>query len=267
MNQWTEKSIALANQQDYLDLLYSVYPVSPNMPRDINQNVWRRIEQAYASRDNIELIKNLTKLELFPIKDSYVAYFRKDPSALSRNPMTVNRIARQLYDMGLDKMYERCTAPKEANRQIGPMFKSWVDRQLLGIEVYNNVQDFMSTDTPGILNTSDREMKAFAAESFGYQKDKGLDFVCRINRKYVIGEAKFITDFGGHQDRQFDDAITTANTPCLGGSITDAEVITIAIMDGVLYIPGDHKYARSFRNNPQTTIISSLLLKDFLDSI
>lgn len=28
------------------------------------------------------------------------------------------------------------------------------------------------------------------------------------NGKYVIGEAKFLTDFGGHQNAQFNDAIS-----------------------------------------------------------
>lgn len=267
MNFWTERSIELANQRNYLDLLYRVYPVSPNIRREIDQRIWGQIEQAFDDRNSINLIKNLIKLELFPIKDSYVAYLRKDPTALERNPRTVNRIASQLYEMGLAQMYDHCTEPKEANRQMGPMFKAWIDRQLLGIPVFKNTQDFMSTDAPGILNVGDGEMKAFATEYLGYQKDKGLDFVCRIDGKYIIGEAKFITDFGGHQDRQFDDAVATANTPCLGGRIRNADVITIAIMDGVLYIPGRHKYARYFCDSPETTIISSLLLRDFLYSV
>ena len=32
------------------------------------------------------LIRNLLQLELFPVKDSYVAYLRRDPSAIKRNP-------------------------------------------------------------------------------------------------------------------------------------------------------------------------------------
>ena len=36
--------------------------------------------------------------------------------------------------------------------------------------------------------------------------DKGLDFIARFNGKYVIGEfPKFLTDFGGHQNAQFNE--------------------------------------------------------------
>ncbi|MDR1126974.1 MAG: hypothetical protein LBL06_02475 [Treponema sp.] len=34
-------------------------------------------------------------------------------------------------------------------------------------------------------------------------------YIGRFNKKYVIGEAKFLTDFGGHQNAQFADAIST----------------------------------------------------------
>ncbi len=77
-------------------------------------------------------------------------------------------------------------------------------------------------------------MKAFAATHLGYRRDKGLDFIGRFNGKYVIGEAKFLTDFGGHQNAQFADAMAT---------LTDetSTAIKIAILDGVLYIPGNNK--------------------------
>ena len=31
MNIWTQKSIELANQRNYLDLLYKIYPMSNNL--------------------------------------------------------------------------------------------------------------------------------------------------------------------------------------------------------------------------------------------
>ena len=39
----------------------------------------------------------------------------------------------------------------------------------------------------------------WAKKTLGYTRNKGLDFIARFNGKYVIGEAKFLTDFGGHQ--------------------------------------------------------------------
>ncbi|MBR0518373.1 hypothetical protein IJJ97_01125 [bacterium] len=37
--------------------------------------------------------------EVFPIKDSYIAYLKRDRTAIERNPKTVNRITSILYEM------------------------------------------------------------------------------------------------------------------------------------------------------------------------
>lgn len=95
----------------------------------------------------------------------------------------------------------------------------------------------------------------------GFRRDKGLDLVARFNGRYVIGEAKFLTDYGGYQDRQFEDAITTLESDVSG----DQYVVKVAILDGVLYIPSENRMHRTLkdysRNNP---ILSALLLRDFL---
>jgi len=92
-NMWTDLSISLANQRNYLDLLFRVYPTIPEDCRDIDQVLWNKIEQAYNNRNTQQLIMNLLKLNLFPVKDSYVAYLKKDTGAIARNPETVNRLA------------------------------------------------------------------------------------------------------------------------------------------------------------------------------
>ena len=60
-----------------------------------------------------------------------------------------------------------------------------------------------------------------------YGEDKGLDLVGRFNGKYVIGEAKFLTDFGGHQNAQFNDAIKVLEDK-------NVNAVKIGILDGVL---------------------------------
>ena len=104
-------------------------------------------------------------------------------------------------------------------------------------------------------------MKNWCAQHLHYSRDKGLDFVGRFNKKYIVGEAKFLTDFGGHQNAQFTDAIST---------ITDASVqaITVAILDGVLYIKGNNKMYRDITTTYSNfNILSALLLRKFLYSI
>ena len=173
--------------------------------------------------------------------------------SISRNPQTVNRLCGRLYEMGLNKIYEKCTEPKETNRQIGPLFKRWVDKGSLGIQPVEK-EIFLSTNENSILKGSDEEMKQFAVKYLNYQGKKGLDFIGRFNNKYIVGEAKFLTDFGGHQNAQYNDAITTLNTPI--------NAITVAILDGVLYIPSDRR--SSMNINTEQNIMSALVLRNFL---
>lgn len=267
MNIWTEMSIDFANQKNYLDELYKVYPISPNLRRELAPSLESSIESAFQNKDNELLIKNLLQLELFPIKDSYVAYLRRGPSSIKRNPQTINRLAGTIFEMGKDAVLEKCTEPKETNRQIGPMFKYWLNKGTLGAPVYKNTLDFLrNKNENAVLNVSDAEMASFARQYFGYDREKGLDFLARFNSKYIVGEAKFLTDFGGHQNAQFDDAVSTITSKFHSATL-NAEVIPIAILDGILYIKGNHKLYRYLENHEDQIIISSLLLREFLYSL
>lgn len=257
MNHWIELSIAYANQRSYLDDLFRVYPTIPEGIRDIDNVLWERIEDAFNKRDNIALLESLLRLDLFPIKDSYVAYLRRDRGALTRNPATVARLCGRLYEMGLDKIHERSTEPKETNRQIGPLFRRWLNSKSLGIEPVK-LDEFIGTKGNAVLSASDAEMQTFAQKHFNYTRNKGLDLIARFNGKYVMGEAKFLTDSGGHQNAQFNDAVELLKQK-------DVKAIPIAILDGVLYIKGRAKMHKEITENLQNeNIMSSLVLREFL---
>ncbi len=98
-------------------------------------------------------------------------------------------------------------------------------------------------------------------KTINYNREKGLDFVARLKSRYVIGEAKFLTDFGGHQNAQFNDAISTITTK-------NINAITVAILDGVLYIPTKNKlYKEITKTYSNYNIISALVLREFLYSL
>ena len=260
MNKWIQYSIDYANQRSYLDDLFQVYPMIPDGIREINEDIWSSVEKAYKKRNNNLLIKELLKLNLFPIKDSYIAYLKRDKTAIERNPRTINRICGRLYALGLDKIYDQCSEPKETNRQIGPMFKEWLRKKTLGI-LPVDLETFLSNKEDAILDGSDKTMMDFAREEFNYTHNKGLDFVARFNGKYVIGEAKFLTDFGGHQNAQFADAISTIETP-------NVKAEKIAILDGVLYIKGNNKMYKSITETYKDyNIMSALVLRNYLYQI
>jgi len=199
----------------------------------------------------------LLKLDLFPIKDSYVAYLKRDVSSIVKNPKTVNRICGRLYEMGIDKIFERCSEPKETNRQIGPFFRRWINSKVLGLQPIG-IQDFINTEEDAILNGSDRQLMDFAFEKLNYKHSKGLDFIGRFNGKYVIGEAKFLTDFGGHQNAQFNDATSTVEA-------SNLKVEKILILDGYLcslnYNEIYEEYAESYKD---FSTMSVLVLREFL---
>ncbi len=256
MNRWTQLSMEFANQRNYLDELFSVYPTIPDGIRVIDEDLWEQVEQSFQERDNIALINALLKLDLFPIKDSYVAYLKKDKSAIEKNPNTVDRLCGRLYEMGLDKIHERSSEPKETNRQIGPLFRNWLKKGALGVQPVC-LKDFLASDDNAVLDAGDAQMKDFAREQLNYTRNKGLDFLARFNGKYVIGEAKFLTDFGGHQNAQFNDAIGVVKT--------EVNAVSVAILDGVLYIRGGTKMHRAITQElTQYNIMSALVLREFL---
>lgn len=91
MNKWLEKSIQIAQQEDYLDRLQKVYKLPNNERRELDNRIWDKVVTAYENKNDVDLIKGLLKLELFPIKHSFVAYFRREPTSISRNPKNGRR--------------------------------------------------------------------------------------------------------------------------------------------------------------------------------
>jgi len=259
MNYWTQLSVDFANQRNYLDELFVVYPTIPEGIRDIDGVTWSKVEKAYNGNNDVVMLKLLLSLELFPIKDSYVAYLKRDKSAIERNPSTVARLCGRLREMGLDNIFEKCSEPKETNRQIGPLFRRWLNRKTLGAPLLKQIP-FLNSEGNAILDASDAEMRDFASKHLNYKRDKGLDLVARFNGKYIIGEAKFLTDFGGHQNAQFADGISTLTEQNVNAKI-------IAIFDGVCYIKSNNKIFKTIQNMPQYEIMSALVLRDFLHQV
>ncbi len=257
LNPWIEMSIEYANQRSYLDDLFTVYPTIPDGIREIDEEVRESVEKSFEKQDNISLIENLLKLELFPVKDSYVAYLRRDKESLRRNPATVDRLAGRIYDLGLEEVLSRSSEPKETNRQIGPLFKRWISGKSLGVKPVK-LDKFLETKRNAVLDASDEEMKEFAWKNLNYKHDKGLDFVGRFNGKYVIGEAKFLTDFGGHQNAQFNDAVATVTA-------RGVKAVQVAILDGVLYIESRSKLHKEITGRLRNkNIMSALVFREFL---
>lgn len=257
MNKYLQYSLEYATQRSYLDDLFRVYPSLPSGLRDIDATAWARAEAALSSSNDAKLVEAFLSFEKFPFNDPYIAFIRAVPGTLKRNPRTARRLASRLRTLGAAKLFELCSSPKEANRKLGPAFREWLDKGELGL-VPVSPEDFLANEDDAILSGTDQELAQFAHDHLRYRRNKGLDFVARFRRRYVIGEAKFLTASGGHQNTQFLDALETLREP-------DVNAVKIAILDGVVYAPGAGKMFKTVTGEfADANIMSALVLREFL---
>ncbi len=257
MNEWVKKSIEIANSAGYLDKLQEVYPVVQEAEREITLEIKKELKQSYNSGDDITLIKKLLDLPKFPINDPYVAFLRKNDIFLEYNPQTVNRIAKRIRAMGFETMIEGISEPKIVTKQFGNYFKRWIPK--IGYPLLH--EDEFEAYDKGIafLQGGDAQLKDFANRRLGCNLDKGPDFLAKVREIYVIGEAKFLTDYGGAQNANFEDALRL-----LRGE--KGEAIRVAVLDGVVWIKDGTKMYRTICELEETAL-TALLLKKFLESL
>lgn len=256
MNEWVNKSIEIANSKGYLDRLHEVYPVTIESERKLNNNIKRQLKITYEKRDCTKLFRMLLKFKKFPIKDPYVAFLRKKDVFIDYNPRTVERITNRLYDIGFDEMIEGIEEPKEFNRQIGTLFKAWIPK--IGYPLLSRL-DFEKYEGIAFLQGSDNELKDYANNYLGCELSKAPDLIAKKYENYVIGEAKFLTETGGHQNAQFEDAMRLIKSPI-------ENAIPIAVLDGVVWVQGKTKIFKAVCNLKEIAL-TSLLLKEFIEQL
>lgn len=106
----------------------------------------------------------------------------------------------------------------------------------------------------------DKVLKNFAVKELKVKGlKKGLDFILKTKDKYIIGEAKFLTDYGGTQNNQFRDAIGVAK-------VKKDNVFGVAVLDGIVWFNSNaymHKTVKSLN----VVALSALLLNKFIKSL
>jgi hypothetical protein len=255
MNEWSKRTLELVTKENYLDRLQLVYSHEEG-ERDVSEAVLDAIRKAFEKRDEEELLNQLLGLEKFPYKDSYVGFLRKDRSALQRNPETVQRICNRLYNMGIENVIQGITQSKEANTRRGPQFTNWIKKnfKVAGLEEFRR-----SASGIVVLGSSELEARDFCNKEFGIGISKRPDIVAKSGKKYVVGEAKFLSSTGGNQGRAFDDGIHLATN-------TSGSAYKIFVLDGVHWIEkGSEQHKRIEYSN--AAIFSILLLKQFLEEL
>ncbi len=259
MNPWVRKSIDLANRDDYLDKLHAVYPLRQPTFRTLDPKDIKAVARAFESKKPEELIRSLFQLDKFPYDDPYVSFLRNGPAAFLRNPKTVRRIGVWLSDLGLERVLALATQPKRGSRGYGNAFRDW----LMALP-FTRVDDdgFRGAFPPRevvVHSGSQQEWKRFADSDLNCGLTKNPDLLVKKGRQYVVGEAKFISDFGGAQNNAFDEAISLVQK-------THGSTKRVAILDGVVWLATGNRICKEVRRQ-EFPVMSALLLKPFLDSL
>ena len=264
MNEWVRRSIRLAVSPGYLDRLLEIYPVERQPPREIPTHIKEEIRRAYECRDKIRLIRILLRLRKFPIDNPYVAFLRRYPRALNENPRLIDLLSRELFSMSADEIIGRCEQPKKVSRQYGPLFFNWLKRHFTGLGVpFLPADDLRRYDGPlAFLDGRNTAVMNFANKYLRCNLNKGRDFIAKICGKlYVIGEARFITEYGGEQLDRFRDAIKFIKD-------RTGDALRIAVLDGVVWLPSDTEMYKTVISLKDDEIaLSALLLQDFFSQL
>ena len=257
MNEWVERSIEIANSPGYLDQLHQIYPIRVGPKRTIPTQVKEQLRSVYDRQDELSLLQALLPLHKFPVADPYVAFLRKRDFFPEYSPQTVRRIARRVLSMTFEEIIDAMEEPKAISRQMGPLFSDWLETLEYSLLSGPELQHYGGAIA--FLKGSNGQRKDYANRVLGCNLDKGPDLLAKVGTQHVIGEAKFLTDYGGAQDRQFDDALAL-----LRGKKGDA--IRIAVLDGVVWIEDSTRMFRTVCELDKPAF-TGLLLGDFLESL
>ena len=254
MATWAQNSFSLVENGGYLDRLAEIYPAPPSAPRSLSRPALDKINKAFKGSD-IELLTELFRQKRFPFNDPFISFLRKKPQEIHSNPKTVERICGRLREMGLEAILDGISKPPEFNRQMGPLFKSWLKKKYPHI---SDLKDFNKCGNLAFLGLGEEELLKFANE-IGCGLTKRPDFVAKARERFVIGEAKWIGTEGGNQNRAFDDAMSLA-------SQSFRNAVSVAIIDGIIWIPNSGQMAKRLHNFSGNAL-TALLLDDFFRSL
>jgi hypothetical protein len=260
LNKWILKSIELFGSTPYLDNLLDVYPLETAVPTHLEQRLKRRIVSAHQSRNTNELIGILQGEVKFPY-DEPLAYLIKEVlNCLEANPRQINRIANTLYAMTAEELVIRLESAPKLNTQMGPMFTNWLRSkfQLLNIDNFQQSRQGIF-----VLSSSEEEGKSFVNEILNQNLHKRPDLVAKVNKTYIIGEAKWIGRSGGNQNNQVRDVLDFCRDQ-------RGSVIRVGIIDGFPW--ATRKINNSIINDKVNVlvqefpydVVSALLLEDYL---
>lgn len=262
MNKWIKESIELANSPGYLDKLTQIYPSVPSERPKLPSSTKRQIEELQGIDMEADLISLLVHLKShpFPFEHPYVSLLRAMPSLIRSNPVVVRDIGNMLGNLGAKGIIEGCERPPDLNRQMGHSFQGWLRRHFpsKGYKFLDEYS-FATYDGNCFLSRGDKRLTAYANKHLGCRISRNRDMLAKINGRYVIAEARFLSSGGGSQSRDVRETI---------GFVKDktGNAIRIAVVDGMPWFDDDMLSVIKSLDDDEVGL-SALLLEDYFGSL
>ena len=289
-NHWGTKSFELMLTTPYLDdLRTNIYSVSDNPLRPLSREEKKTFTKLYKGKDDEKLFRFLLEQERRPINDSYFASFSSAGSntrgkskgkldkLIRNNPATIGEICTRVRKLTAADCIKKMAAPKDPSRQMGQKFSQWLKKKY---HCEKDENDFLKSrkkivvfDAPSddAINNLVKKHLCTKIPRGEDEKEKGIDFLLKYRKGskdiFFCGESKFLTDNGGTQNNQYNDAITFITSKNWKVK-SSKKVVRCAVIDGVCWM--------SWKNNKMKKGIdkltseqyafSALLLDDFIKS-
>lgn len=263
-NEWIWKSMQLFHNTPYLDNILEVYNFTLKEPQRLDEVDRRKIVRMHQSRNTEELVKTLKELGTFPYDDPVWGILKRIEGCLENNPRQIKRIANNLYEMTAEETVVRLESPPKMSRQMGQMFRNWLFENFELLEI----NDFISSEEGiYVLSSSEDAALEFLREKYKQEVSKRPDMVAKVDNKYIIGEAKWISGAGGAQTKQVEEVLLFCSKQ--RGSLT-----RVGIVDGYPWAQyKDKEKGKVIRNKEAVKIqesaydiVSALLLEEYLKS-
>ncbi len=262
LNEWVRKSIKLFESPQYLDKISEVYPLQTARPERLEDGLRRRIISAHQGRRTNELIEILKNEVKFPYDEPIWYLMKNIQGCLENNPNQIQRIADSLYAMTAEETVVRLESAPKLNTQMGPMFTNWLRTEFDLL----NIDDFRSSENDiFVLNASEEEALNFLRNELNQDLEKRPDLLAKVDKTYVIGEAKWIGSPGGNQNKQVVEVINLCKNQ-------RGNVIRVGIIDGFPW--AIYNTNGSIINDKtcvmvqesEYDILSALLLREYLET-
>lgn len=138
----------------------------------------------------------------------------------------ISSIVLERYNLDKNKFLYSLIKDSESSKNLGSAFSNYVKNT----KYYKDLSiDLIDDDSIWITTANDNRLKDFILENYNIKVEKGIDAIARTKSgKILIIEAKLITNSGGAQNLQLNNAIKV-------GKISKENIEGIAIVDGIVY--------------------------------